>query len=378
MTDSPDTKRVLTLLRDLITTNSENPPGGEAEVAKVLIDHMTAHGLSYEKIGSNRRPNLIFFSDEDKMGPLVLHGHMDTVPAGPRENWDYDPFGAEIVDGKIYGRGACDMKGPLAAIAETLILYAEEKHSRPLVVLNTSDEESGCSGADEVAKSGRLAGVKFGVCAEPTNLDVLVSEKGMFWSRVVAHGQAAHGSRPSEGINAIQLCTKAIDILVNADYPYKDDPVLGGYSINVGTIQGGIKINVVPDYCEAQLDMRIVKGQTTEDLLEFMNGLLKEHGLGDRVTVEYIYGKPVVITPLDAEIVETAITAVESVTHHRPVPYAATFGTDCSVLQPKVGIQNVICGAGSIEQAHQPNEFISLDQLYKSVDVYLHIARSFN
>ena len=96
------------------------------------------------------------------------------------------------------------------------------------------------------------------------------------------------------------------------------------------------------------------------------------------MSVEYVHGKPAVVTPIDAEIVSVSLNEVERITGKRSIPTAATYGTDCSVLQPKIGILNVICGPGSIEQAHQPNEYIELEELYKSVDVYLGIARHFN
>ena len=146
--------RVLSLLKDLVAANSENPPGREDEVAKILRDHMEVHGISCKSVGPTERPNLIFSSHDGEKGELVMHGHMDTVPIAKLESWDHDPCASEIVDGLLYGRGACDMKGPVAALTETLILYTEEKHEKPLLVLTTSDEESGCSGAEEVARSG--------------------------------------------------------------------------------------------------------------------------------------------------------------------------------------------------------------------------------
>ena len=369
--------RMLSLLRNLIATNSESPPGREAEVAKVLRNHMESHGIACESVGPSDRPKLIFSTVDEELGSLVLHGHMDTVPAGSPDAWAYDPFGAEIVDGRMYGRGACDMKGPVTALTETLILYSEENHNLPLLMLATSDEESGCSGAEEVAKSGKLAGVKFGVCAEPTNLDVLVGEKGMFWSRVVATGKAAHGSRPHEGKNAIQFCTRALDVLTSQSYTFEPDELMGKPTFSVGIIKGGVKINVVPDHCEAHLDMRLSKGQTVESVLAEMNVHLAKAGLSECIEVEYIHGKPAVSTPRDAEIVRVSLDAVERVIGRRPVPTAATFGTDCSVLQPKIGVINVICGPGSIEQAHQPDEYIHIDEMFLAVDVYLQIARHF-
>ncbi|MFW9927187.1 MAG: M20 family metallopeptidase [Candidatus Thorarchaeota archaeon] len=370
--------RVLSLLKELISTNSENPPGHEADVANVLREHMEAHGISCTSVGPNKRPNLIFSSHDGENGDLVLHGHMDTVPIGKRENWSHDPFTSDILNGRLYGRGACDMKGPVAALAETLILYTEARHENPLVMLATSDEESGCSGAEEVAASGLLDGIKYGVCAEPTSLGILVGEKGLFWSKIVSTGKSAHGSRPEEGVNAIEACIDAIRIVTSEPYPYTEDELLGNPTMNIGVIQGGIKVNVVPDTCEARLDMRVVKGQDPESLLKAMNRRLETAGLSDRVLVEYIHGKPAVLTPIDSEIVGIARDVVSKISGVEPILSTATYGTDCSVLQPKVGILHVICGPGSIEQAHQPDEYIRLDELYQSVDVYMEIARHFS
>ena len=124
--------------------------------------------------------------------------------------------------------------------------------------------------------------------------------------------------------------------------------------------------------------MRTVIGQDPESLLKEMNERLVLEGLSDRVKVEYVHGKPAVLTPVNSEIVGVAKSAVERTTNKSTTLGTATYGTDCSVLQPKVGIQNVICGPGSIEQAHQPDEFISLDELYQSIDIYLDIARYFD
>ncbi len=373
-----DKSRVLTLLKELVATNSENPKGITREVAKILRDHLDSHSIACTQVGLPERPNLIFSSHEGQNGDILMHGHLDTVPIGQSESWSHDPFSSEIVDGRLYGRGSCDMKGPVAALAETLILYTEERHTKPLVVLATSDEETGCNGAEVVAKSGKLDGIKYGVCAEPTSLQVLVGEKGIFWSKVVAKGKSAHGSRPEEGINAIQACMDAIRLLTEEPFPYDADELLGNPTVNIGVIEGGMKVNIVPDACEAQIDMRIVKGQDPDALLKAMNARLESAGLSDRVQVEYIYGKPAVLTPVDSEIVTLTRTAVKRVTGKSPTLSTATYGTDCSVLQPDVGILNVICGPGSIEQAHQPDEYITLDELYQSVDIYLEIARNFS
>ncbi len=369
-----DTQRILQLARELIAANSENPPGREAEAARVLREHMEAHGISCRTIGSADRPNLVFSTHEEELGPLLFHGHLDTVPAGPEEQWNVDPFKGEVVGDRLYGRGACDMKGPLACLAETLLVYAQERNPIPLALLATADEESGCSGAEEVAQSGVLSGVRYGVCAEPTGLNVLVGEKGMLWTRIVATGKAAHASRPEEGVNAIELCIRALDVLTRQGYSYEPNELMGRPTISVGRIRGGIKINVVPDRCEAEIDMRLVAGQSTDSVLAEMRSRIVDAGLSDSVSVEYIHGKPAVITPCESPIVRVACDAVEAVTGRRPEPHAAPYGTDCSVLQPRLGIINVICGPGSIEQAHQPNEFIRIESLTRATQIYLRIA----
>jgi succinyl-diaminopimelate desuccinylase len=244
-------------------------------------------------------------------------------------------------------------------------------------MLATSDEECGSSGAEAVAASRALEGVRYGICGEPTSLHVLVGEKGMLWVRVVAEGKSAHGSRPEEGINAIGLCMEALKTLTKRHYPFEPDVLMGKPTINIGVINGGIKVNVVPNRCEALVDMRLVKGQEIHPILEQMGKRLEAAGLSERVRVEYVHGLPAVITPIDSEIVPAALEAIRKVTGRLQHPHAATFGTDCSVLQPKSGILNVICGPGSIEQAHQPDEYISIKELISSVEVYLQVARHF-
>lgn len=373
-----DTARVLDLLKTLVGTNSENPPGKERNVAMVLSNHLAEYGIHHTEVGDNsNRPNLVFSTHDGDFGDLLLHGHMDTVPVGSRDNWSYDPFGAEVSSGRLYGRGACDMKGSLAALAETMILYKEEGHQMPLVMLATSDEEAGLGGAREVAASSSLTGIKWGICAEPTSLDILLGGKGTFWVKLVAKGKSAHGSRPKEGVNAISLCMEALEIITGEQYEYKQS-LLGDPTINIGVIEGGSKINVVPEQCQAQIDMRIVEGQTPESILESMKNRLKDEGLGNSIDFEIIDTTPPVLTQRNAEIVVVATEAVKKVTGSAPQLSTATYGTDSSILQPEVGITNIICGPGSIEQAHQPDEFIEIEELLNSVDIYLEVARHFD
>lgn len=371
-------KRVLSLAKKLIATNSEDPPGREKEVAEVLRSHLEPHGIHCTKVGSDDRPNLLFSTHDGDMASLVLHGHMDTVPAGPREKWDYDPFDCEIINGRLYGRGAADMKGPLAALAETMLLYKQEDHAEPLLLLATANEENGLLGAEEVADSGVLEGVEYGICAEPTSLQLYLGEKGVVWVRVTATGEAGHSSHPSTGINAIDLCIQAVQVLTLGNYPSEPDALLGHHTMNVGKIEGGTQQGVIPDTCTALIDMRIVKGQTPESIMDLMRKHLHDAGLARQVEIENYNRSYTTITPTDSKIVQFASRAIENMTGIQPKLGVATYGSDSSVLQNRVGISNIIYGPGSIAQAHQPNEYIEIDDLLKSIDVYLHIARAFD
>jgi succinyl-diaminopimelate desuccinylase len=371
-------QRVLALAKNLIATNSENPPGREKEVAEVLRSHLEPHGILCTQVGSDDRPNLLFSTHKGDMGSLVLHGHMDTVPAGPREKWEFDPFACITANGRLYGRGAADMKGPLAALAETMILYKRENHKEPLLLLATSNEENGLLGAEEVADSGILQGVEYGVCAEPTGLQLFLGEKGVVWVKVTAKGKTGHSSRPDTGMNAIDLCIQAIQVLTQGDYPSEPDALLGNHTMNVGRIKGGTQQGVIPESCEALIDMRIVKGQTPESIMNLMQQHLDDAGIGQHISIENYNRSYTTITPVDSKIVRFASSAIVDLTGLPPKLGVATYGSDSSVLQNRVGISNIIYGPGSIAQAHQPNEYIEIDELLKSVDVYLHIARAFD
>ncbi|MFW9845775.1 MAG: M20 family metallopeptidase, partial [Candidatus Thorarchaeota archaeon] len=323
-------ERMLTLTKKLIATNSEDPPGREKEVADILRAHLGEYGIHSTQVGSDERPNLIFSTHGEEFGSLVLHGHMDTVPAGPRELWERDPFGSEMIGDLLYGRGSSDMKGPLAALAETMIVYKEEGHRHPLLFLATSNEEDGCQGAEEVADSGVLNGVDYGVCAEPTSLDLYLGEKGVCWVKVVATGKAGHSSRPDSGVNAIDLCIDALQAIKNGEYPCEYHELMGEYTMNVGVIEGGTQQGVIPDRCEAQIDMRLVKGQTPESVFALMGKYLDEAGLSEQVQLECINESYPTITSRDSRIAGFASDALEAVIGRRPELGVATYGSDSS------------------------------------------------
>ncbi|MFW9890428.1 MAG: M20 family metallopeptidase, partial [Candidatus Thorarchaeota archaeon] len=185
-------------------------------------------------------------------------------------------------------------------------------------------------------------------------------------------------SRPDTGMNAIDLCIQAIHVLTQGDYPSEPDALLGNHTMNVGRIEGGTQQGVIPESCEALIDMRIVKGQTPESIMNLMQQHLDDAGIAQHISIENYNRSYTTITPVDSKIVRFASRAIVDLTGLQPKLGVATYGSDASVLQNRVGISNVILGPGSIAQAHQPNEYIEIDELLKSADVYLHIARAFD
>ena len=208
----------------------------------------------------------------------MLSGHLDVVPPGAVP-WTREPFAAEVVDGQLYGRGACDMKAGVAAIiaAAAEVARSGDRLRGDLVICASSDEENGCRGADALVREPLFDGLGSVLIAEPSNLGLFVAEKGAFWLEVTVTGKTAHAATPQFGANAIAamaefLCRVPTATLGGA----RADPVLGVPTLNLGTISGGVKINVVPDTCTVTLDFRTVPGQEHPDIRQRVEAELRE------------------------------------------------------------------------------------------------------
>ncbi|MCO6185285.1 acetylornithine deacetylase [Rhizobium sp. L1K21] len=339
--------------------------------AKVLSD--LGARLTISNDISGQKANLFASIGPDVPGGIVLSGHTDVVPVDPSE-WTSDPFELREADGLYYGRGTCDMKGFIAAVLAILPDYAKLDLARPVHIALTYDEEVGCLGARQLADELRQGDVKPSVCiiGEPTMMRVIEGHKGCYEYTTCFHGTDGHGSEPDKGVNAIHYAAKFMNRLLVLGEELKKAPHAAGNrfsppwtTVQVGRIEGGSARNVIARRCEVEWEMRPVRPEDgdwvkaeleqfcREELLPGMQAVFEEAD----ITTEII-GEVEGLQVADRNEARDIVTAL---TGDRLCDVVA-FGTEAGLFQ-SLGMSVVVCGPGSISQAHQPDEFISGEQL---------------
>jgi succinyl-diaminopimelate desuccinylase len=380
MTDV-DRDLVIELTRQMIRMRSVNPPGDERQVAEYLAGIATENGLEAEiqPLDEGRANCLIRLPGGDAPD-LVFTGHLDVVPPG-EQAWDHDPFGADLTDGRIYGRGSADMKGGVAAILAAMIglQRAAFRPAGDVVLAATAGEEAGLYGARAMVEQHSLDGAGYLVVAEPSDLDVFVAEKGVLWMQVHYYGRTAHGSMPWLGVNAVSAMARLIPVLESYPFSFEESPSLGEPTLSVNIIDGGNKTNVVPDHCRIVLDMRTVPSQDHALLIEAVRRRAEEVAATSsgeiRVDITVDQDDGSVETDPEEPLVEALAASVAAVTGRQPRIGGVTYATDAAVLVPGFEIPMVICGPGAPGMAHQPDEYVEVEQLVEATAVYADLAR---
>ncbi|MCA1812869.1 MAG: M20/M25/M40 family metallo-hydrolase, partial [Halobacteriales archaeon] len=219
--------------------------GPDAQASAQVVQAHCRKGWRVE-----RGPGFVWVQPEGHAPRLVLSGHVDVVPVG--DGWTCDPFAAEVRGDEVLGRGTCDMKGAVAA----MLAAARQQGEGDWALAFTLDEETGMAGAHRLADSGAIAGAELVVVGEPTELRLGVAHRGVLWTEVTVRGQAAHGSTPEKGRSAIRDMLRLLQGIEGFALP-GTHPVVGGSSLNIGTLRGGEAVNMVPALCRAELDLRI-------------------------------------------------------------------------------------------------------------------------
>jgi len=375
-----DEKATVEFLRKLLQTKSANPPGEEMEAAKLVATWMNKVGMEARVIPiQGQRANALGrLPGTGRKPPLLFSGHLDTVPPG-ESPWKFDPYSGEIVGDQIYGRGASDMKGGLVAMimAAGALAQAKAPLAGDLLIGATADEEAGTLGARHLVESGAIDEVSGVVIGEPSDLSVYIAEKGAFWLEVSTRGKTAHGAMPDLGINAILQMNKVLTRLNRLRFEYKRHPLLGKPTLNIGTISGGIKTNVVPDGCKITVDIRTVPGQNHQAILKQVEDLLKELQSSHpdfQGEVKMINDRPPLETPPQDPLVKVALRASGAVTGQPQKPRGVMYYTDGVAFVPKLGIPMVICGPGKAGLAHQPDEYVELTKVHAAARIFAQIA----
>lgn len=364
---------------EMVRRSTVNPPGDELQLARYIAAGLWKDGLESEvRVFERTRANLICrLAGTGRRPPVILCGHLDTVPIG-EEPWEHDPFGGEVVEGKLYGRGAADMKGGVAAmIGAVLTLHrARVPLDGDLILALTAGEEVDSRGAQKLLEKEGLSGAQGLVIAEPTGLDVSIAEKGSLWLEVVTQGRAAHGSMPQTGKNAIVPMIEFVKRLTECDFAGEPHPLLGSGTMNVATIQGGVKTNMVPDHCSLTVDIRTVPGQNHGAIYAELSGIL--HDITESAEIEaditVMNNKPPVSTPPSDPFVGLFTAAAESVLGRSLTPGGSPYYTDGALLAPGLNAPMVICGPGEAACAHQANEWVSVENLVLATRIYVSAA----
>ena len=362
---------VIPILKDLIKIKTENPPGLTIDVVKYLANELEKCGILSEiQEYSEGKANIIAeYGDGERS--IILTGHLDTVPAGDENKWKFPPFGSIEDDGKIYGRGSTDMKGAVAAFIAVMKYLKENnvKISKKIVFLGTSDEEIGMDGAVVAKESGIMENCDFVVIGEPTELKVAIAEKGTLWIIVKVEGKSAHGSTPHLGINAIDTAAKIIPLMktVIPDFEHK---ILGKSTLNIGKIEGGTLINVVPEYCEFKCDYRVVADELRGHIKEKIEDIVKsvnERGEA-KVCTEIMHEIPAIELKDRPEFFKIlAKKAKQSEDDFIGVNY----GTDGAMLVPGYDTPFVIIGPGNFDQLHVTDEYTEKEKVITFTNLIL-------
>ena len=366
-------KHVADLLAQLVACPSVNPKGvtptgppyGEAGMVELLAQLLRSWGGQVQITETAPgRPNLLAcFPGKNPKRSLLLDAHTDTVVV---DGMVIPPFMPTVRDGKLYGRGACDTKGPMAAMLLGLRRVLDEAGQPPITVwfAGTCNEELGATGAAALMASGFRADMA--IVAEPTQLKIVHAHKGAMRADIETSGVAAHSSTPHLGVNAIYKMLPVIARLERMTFPVAH-PQLGAPTLSVGTITGGSQVNIVPASCRIEVDRRLLPGETREEIARQLAG-------NDDVTCTITEFYPPFEESLDSPVIRLVAEACRRVlgrAEFSTPPYATNAG-----FYKAAGIPSLIFGPGNAAQAHTKDEFIELAPVVQAVNLFAEIIRS--
>ena len=361
-------RSVVELAQALVRIPSVNPHGdpgtdgvGEQRVAEWLADFLRGIGAEVElREVLPGRPNVVARWPGDRAGKprLLFAPHTDTVSVG---GMTIDPFGGEVREGKLWGRGACDTKGPMASMLWALREMREELPGlgHEIWFAGLMSEEASQHGSRALAAAERF---DFVIVGEPTGLDVVHTHKGSAFLYLTTRGRAAHAARPDLGENAI---AKMLDVLavvrteIAADFAMQRDPVLGASTLSIGTIRGGSKTNIIPDLCEVSVDMRFVPSHYHAKIIDEFRERL-QRGCPD-LEVSADPAPPLLTDPSHPMIAKLGECGAK--------PVGAPWFCDACFFAER-GMPAVALGPGSIAQAHTKDEWIAVADLEKGVEFF--------
>jgi len=346
------------------------------ELIHFVRDYLQDFGVSSELIHDEAKgkANLYATIGPDDRPGVMLSGHTDVVPVDG-QNWSTDPFSLIEKDGRCYGRGTADMKGFIACALSHLPRMVEQPLVTPIHLAFSYDEEIGCIGVRRLLDilQGRAIRPAMGIIGEPTGMRVINAHKGKQGWRVTVKGRAAHSAYTVEGVNAVEFAAELICHIrrVYQEIP-KHGPIDAAYrvphsTLHVGPIQGGRALNIVPDHCEFSFEVRHLPHETADHYFqqvmqhahEVLEPAMQAVDPQTSISVEPLAGYPGLGTAGDAQVVRFCQALLEDTRE----PDKISFGSEAGLFSERVNVPCVVCGPGSILQAHRPDEYVDASQM---------------
>jgi succinyl-diaminopimelate desuccinylase len=370
-------ERLVRLLQRMIAINSENPPGREGEIAEFVADDMRSLGLDvkmYEYVPG--RPNVVatlrgsWPRAKAAKEAILLTPHLDTVPAGG--GWKKDPFGGEIVGGKLYGRGASDTKGNMASAMEAIRSLVEDdvRLKRDVVFAATADEEMGSYvGLIPLLKKSVLK-PKLALVLDSLEFSGIIAQKGVLYLKFTIHGKKAHSAWNWRGVSAIEQAAQAIANIKKIRFLHKKHPLLQPPTINIGVIYGGDSFNVVADQCEFTVDHRFLPAMDHRTSLRLIRDAV------EKVTRNYTYSIADFQKPYEIAANHPSVRLYMDLNRRMRTP-GTLKGSEGATVMSYFGEKNIpafAVGWGARGTLHVADEFIRVDTLYrgtKFLEAYL-------
>ncbi|WZL72438.1 M20 family metallopeptidase [Clostridiaceae bacterium 35-E11] len=382
-------EELIQLTQSLIKIPShKDVPTREKEVAEFIFEFCQQQGLEVklEPVDKERSNVLAFLRGDGTGKTLMLNGHTDTVPP---YNMTIEPFGAEIKDGAIWGRGAVDMKGPIASMLITMLALkrAGVKLKGDVIFTGVIGEEERSEGTEHLVKSGLKA--DGAVVGEPSHYEYAIGHRGLEWLEIRIKGKAAHGGVPHLGVNAIEKAAALIERIKKELYPKlreRHNEYMGPSVMNFGVIQGGSQPSTVADACSIRIDRRYIPGETVASVLKEYQDIIDAIKAEDpefdaeiirmpnnMLTLDHLY----LMTSPDAPIVLAVKDAIQEVIEKEPEITRKRGWTDAALLSNYGKIPTVVFGPGRISFSHTKDERVEISELIDAVEIYAKIIEKF-
>lgn len=374
MSETPDRGRMITLLERLVQFKTENPPGREVEAIRFLAEELKDAGFAVETMEFLPGRANVVARFENGPGPIfAFNSHIDVVPAG--DGWSSDPFRLAESGGSLFGRGACDAKGPIVAMIEALrsLASARDAWRGTLLAVFVADEEAASLGAKAYVKNAPR--IDYVIVGEPTSNEAVVAHKGSLRPVVRVHGRTAHSGTPNLGENAILKSAELLGLIAQThrEVSARTHPLVGPASLTVTRVLGGLADNVVPDSCEFLLDRRMIPGEDEDAVKREMQDLLDLARQRFGVRADIVEFKPTTGGATETDPEQPIVHAVQEACarHHGDATPLRGFQGGCDLVHFRsIGAQGVVLGPGSLSVAHKPDEFVPIDEFITASLIY--------